>query len=97
METQPFGRGALGQAHALQGRPMPCHGRAQALLGTFGRVGGDHVQSTREEARGPARADHAGADDGDGSDRGHRLFQRAQRDSALVVQAASPAMVSTTL
>ncbi|MNT04737.1 hypothetical protein D3C72_1393280 [compost metagenome] len=100
VKAQAADRGALGQAEAFQRRPVLRHGGAQPVFGAGRGVGRVHVEPVREEMRGPAGADHAGADDGDALHVGgevHADFHRAQRLSVLVVHAASPGMFSITL
>ncbi|MCY1361119.1 hypothetical protein D9M69_477760 [compost metagenome] len=100
VKAQAIDRSALGQAEALQRRPVLRHGGTQPVFGAGRGVGRVHVEPVREEVRGPARADHAGADDGDALHVGgevHADFHRAQRLSVLVVHAASPGMFSITL
>jgi hypothetical protein len=41
------------------------HRIAQPAFGAGRRIGRVHVEPVREEVRGPARTDHAGADDRD--------------------------------
>ena len=99
VEAQPVDRGARGQPEALERGPVLRHRLAQPFLGAGRGVGRVDVEALREKVGGPARADHAGADHRDAPYAVRRAhdFHRAQRLSALVVQAASPRIASTTL
>ena len=68
MKAQPRGRCAVGQAKALQRRPVLRNGGLQARFGARRRIERVDIETLREKVRSPARADDAGRDDRDATD-----------------------------
>ena len=78
VEVQAVLRGTGSEAEPLQGRPVLRHAGAQPVFRAGRRIGGRNVEAVGQEMRGPARADHAGGDDGNTLDDG-RVHGRGSR------------------